>query len=137
MSTPNLDATGHWWVGALAQCNLELEYQKGHGNMMADLLSQVTTWLDLETVKSILDGVTLGMVHHAKVHDLAMVEGNQCLEQKVCVTPGHPLVEMLVTDWAKAQRGGPDVEHSVGLAEGMEADKSKDTSGRTCLQWRR
>ena len=27
MMTPNLDATGHWWVGALAQFNFELQYQ--------------------------------------------------------------------------------------------------------------
>ena len=26
MSTPNLDAMGHWWVGALAQFNFALEY---------------------------------------------------------------------------------------------------------------
>ena len=59
--------------------------------------------MDLETVKSMLDGITLGMAHHAKVPDLAMVEGDQHMEQEVCVTSGHPLVEMHVTDWAKAQ----------------------------------
>ena len=75
--------------------------------MVADVLSQVTTRLDLETVKSILDGVTLGMVHQAKVHDPTMVEGNQCLEQEVQVTACHPLVEMHVTDWAEAQREDP------------------------------
>ena len=95
---PNSDATGHWWVCALAWFNFELEYQKGCDNTMADVLSQVTTWLDPETVKSILNGVTLGMAHGAKVHNLAMVEGDQCLEQEVCVTAGHPLVEMHVTD---------------------------------------
>ena len=29
MTTPNLDATGHRWVGALAILNFQLEYQKG------------------------------------------------------------------------------------------------------------
>ena len=29
MTTPNLDATGHQWVGALARFNFQLEYQKG------------------------------------------------------------------------------------------------------------
>ena len=28
MTTPNLDATGHWWAGALAKFNFWLEYQK-------------------------------------------------------------------------------------------------------------
>ena len=32
---------------------------------------------------------------------------------------------------------GPNIEHCIGLAEGTEADKSEDTSGRTCLQGRR
>ena len=58
-------------------------------------------------MKSILYGVALGMAHHANIHDLAMVEGNQCLEQEVHVATGHPLVEMHVTDWAKAQGEDP------------------------------
>ena len=29
MTSPNLDATGHQWVGALAKFNFQLEYQKG------------------------------------------------------------------------------------------------------------
>ena len=55
-------------------------------------------------MKSILDGVALGMAHHAEVHSPVMVEGDQCLEQEVHVTAGCTLVEMHVIDWAKAQR---------------------------------
>ena len=98
MSTPNLDATGHLWVGVLVQFNFELEYQKGHDNTVADILSKVTTLLDLERVKSILNGVTLGMAHWAKVHNPAVVAGDQHLEQEVHVAADHPLVEMYVTD---------------------------------------
>ena len=29
MTTPNLDATGHRWMGALVKFNFQLEYQKG------------------------------------------------------------------------------------------------------------
>ena len=39
MTTPNLDATGHGWVGALAKFNFWLEYQKGQDNTVADALS--------------------------------------------------------------------------------------------------
>ena len=56
MSTPNLDATGHCWVSALAKYNFWLEYQKGQDNAAADALSQVTTHLEPETVQAILDG---------------------------------------------------------------------------------
>ena len=123
MSTPNLDAAGHQWVGALVQFNFKLEYQKGHDNMMTAILSQAATQLNTETVKSILNGITLGMAHHAKVHNLAMVEGDQHLEQEVHVTAGCPWVEMHVTDWAKAQR--EDLMLSTVL-DWQRAQKQKD-----------
>ena len=41
LTTPNLDATRHCWVGALASYEFSLEYQKGLDNMAADALSQV------------------------------------------------------------------------------------------------
>ena len=104
MSTPNPHAMSHWWVGALTQFNFKLEYQKEHDNMVVNILSQVTTQLDSETVKSTLDGFTLGTVHHANALDPAMVEGDQCLEQEVWVTASLPLVEMPVTNWTEAQR---------------------------------
>ena len=104
MLTPNLDAMGHWWVSALAQFNFELEYQKGHDNMVADVLSQVTTQLDLDTVKSILDKVTLETVHWAEVHDPTIVEGDHCLELEIHVAAGCTLVQMHITDWAEAQK---------------------------------
>ena len=56
MTTPNLDATGHQWVGALAKFNFWLEYQKGWDNTMADVLSQITTCLGSEAMQAILDG---------------------------------------------------------------------------------
>ena len=89
MMTHNLDATGHQWVSALAQFNFELEYQKRCGNTVVDELSQVTTQLDPDTVRSILNGVTLGSVHWAEVHDSTVVEHDCHLEQEVCVTAGH------------------------------------------------
>ena len=61
MSTPNLDATGHHWVSALAKYDFWLEYQKGQDNAAADALSWVTTHLPLEAVQAILDGVAVGM----------------------------------------------------------------------------
>ena len=54
------------------------------------------TWTETETE-----------TYWAKVHDLAMVEGDQCLEEEVQVDAGCALVEMHVTDWAEAQRGIP------------------------------
>ena len=42
MMTPNLDVTSHQWVDALSWFNFELEYQRGHDDTVADVLSQVT-----------------------------------------------------------------------------------------------
>ena len=70
----------------------------------------------------------------AKVHDPGIVEGDQCLEQEVHVTAGQPLVEMHVTNWAKAQREDPMLSAVLDWLEGTEADRFEDTSGRTCLQ---
>ena len=107
MTTPNLIATGHWWVRALVQFNFKLEYQKGHDNTVAGVLSWVTTQLDPDTVRSILDRVALWAVHWAEVNDPTIVEGDLSLEWDVHVTTGHMLVQMHVTDWAKAQREDP------------------------------
>ena len=71
---------------------------------MADAVSQVTTQLDPDTVRSILDGVTLGTACQPEVHDPAIVEGDCHLEQEVFVAAGHALVQMHVTDWAEARK---------------------------------
>ena len=60
MTTPNLDATGHQWVSALAKYDFQLEYQKRWDNAVADALSQVTAHLELEAVQAILDGAIVG-----------------------------------------------------------------------------
>ena len=61
MSTPNLDATGHCWVNALAKYDFSLEYQKGRDNAMANTLSHITTCLPAEAVQAVLDGAAVGM----------------------------------------------------------------------------
>ena len=52
MTSPNLDATGHQWVAALANFNMSLEYQKGSNNKVANCLSHMTERLDEDSVKS-------------------------------------------------------------------------------------
>ena len=123
MMTPNLDATGHQWVGALAWFNFELEYQKGCDNTVADVLSQGTAQLDADTVKSLLDSIAVEAVHQAKVHDPTVVEGDHHLEQEVCVTADHALVQMHVTDWTKAQREDPTLG---AVPDWLEAQKKTD-----------
>ena len=82
MTTPNLDATGYWCLGALARFNFQLEYQKGWDNTVADMLSWITTHLNLEAMRSILDEVTLWVTHRAEGYDLVVVEGDWCVEKR-------------------------------------------------------
>ena len=123
MMTPNLNATGHWWVRSLARFNFQLEYQKGCDNTVVDALSGVTTHLDPDMVRSVLDGVTLGAANWVEVHDPTIIKGDHGLEQELCATAGHMLVQMHVTDWAKAQR--EDAVLSVVL-DWLEAQKKID-----------
>ena len=107
MMTPNLYATGHRWVGGLARFDFQLEYQKGWDNMVADALSQITTCLGPKAVKSVLDGVRLGVTHQAESCDPVVIEGDIHLEREMCVAAGQISGELHVTDWAKAQREDP------------------------------
>ena len=134
MMTPNLDATGHQWVGALDRFNFQLEYQKGWDNTVAYVLSQLTTHLNPDMVRSILDRVILGAVHLAEVHDSAVIEGDHSLEQEVHVTAGHTLVQMHITDWAEAQREDPVLGAVLEWLEAQKRTDLKDTIRRACLQ---
>ena len=110
MSTPNLDATGHHWVSALAKYDFWLEYQKGQDNTAADALSWVTTRLPLEAVQSVLDGATIGTSQCAERERSAVIKSEQLLEWEVCVAAGQALVEMHVTNWAEAQKEDPELD---------------------------
>ena len=59
MSSPNLDATGHRWVAALANFNMSLEYQRG-SDKVADCLSRVTERLDKDSVKELMQRAKAG-----------------------------------------------------------------------------
>ena len=83
MTTPNLDATGHSWVGALAKFNFWLEYQKGQDNAVADMPSQITTCLSPEAMQAILDGATIGTSQRAEGEDCTVIEGDQQREKEV------------------------------------------------------
>ena len=77
LSTLNLDATQHCWVESLARFTLSIENQKARDKAVANGLSHVTSKLDKEVVKSILDGVTVWTIGRADAHDVAVAEANE------------------------------------------------------------
>ena len=103
--------------------NFKLEYQKGHDNTVADVLNPVTTQLDSDMVRSVLNRVALGAVHQAEVHDPTIVKCDHHLEQEECVTACHALVQMHVTDWAEAQRENPALS---AILDGLGVQKKTD-----------
>ena len=105
------------------QFNFKLEYQKGFDNTVVDVLSQVTTQLNPDTVRSILNGVALGAVHQAEVHNPTVVESDHCLEQEVHVATGCTLIQIHVTDWAEAQREDPMLS---AVLDWLKAQKKTD-----------
>ena len=109
MNTPNLDATGHQWVGALAKFNFQLEYQKGWDNAVADMLHQITTHLGLEAMQAILDKAAICTSQRAE-EDPTVIECDQQREKEVQVTTGQVLVEMHVTNWAAVQKEDPKLD---------------------------
>ena len=97
-------------MNALAKYDFWLEYQKGWDNATANALSRVTTCLPPEAVQAVLDGAAVGTSQQAEVENPAVIENNQCLEQEVRVATRRILVEMHVTDWAKAQKEDPELD---------------------------
>ena len=103
LTTPNLDATGHRWVGVLASFQFELEYQKGADNGAVDALSQVPINHSWQTVQSLLKGVIVGASDRgeAKANE-GLLEEHERLSQEAQVQVAK-LELMHVVDWEQAQ----------------------------------
>ena len=103
LMTPNLDATGHWWVGTLASFQFELEYQKGANNSTTDVLSQVPIIHSWETIQSLLEGVIVGVADHGEVRvSKELLEEHEYLSWEVRVQ-AVKLAPMHIVDWGEAQ----------------------------------
>ena len=66
LTTPNLDATGHCWVGELTSYEFTLEYQMGSDYAATDALSRVPVRHDKDTVQSLLEGAVTGATEREK-----------------------------------------------------------------------
>ena len=101
--TPNLDATGHQWVSALASFQFELEYQKGADNGTKDALSQVPISHSQETIQSLLEGAIVGMADWGEVRvSKKLLEEHEHLSQEARVQT-EKLAPMHIVDWEEAQ----------------------------------
>ena len=55
LTTPNLDTTGHRWIGMLASFEFDLEYQKEVDNWVADVFSRVPICHNHQTVRTLME----------------------------------------------------------------------------------
>ena len=133
LTTQNLDATGHRWVGMLASFQFMLEYQKGADNGVADALSHVPICNNQEMVQSLLEGAFVGAVdrgeaeaseeplcEHEHLGNEACVQATKMeaeaseellcehehLGNEACVQ-ATKMVLMHIMDWGEAQEADP------------------------------
>ena len=120
LMTPNLDATGHQWIGTLASFQFKLEYQKDADNGAADTLSRVPISHSWQTVQSLLEGAIVGASDRgeAKANE-GLLEEHERLSWEARVQ-AVKLELMHIVDWEQTQ------EVDVALAT------SGFTSGRAC-----
>ena len=135
LTTPNLDATGHRWVGTLASFQFEIKYQKGANNGAVDALSRVPISHSWQTVQSLLEGAIIGAADRgeAKANE-GLLEEHEHLSQEARVQVAK-LEPMHIVDWEQAQE--TDVALAgchkwLHLRKGMLPPR-QDTLLRECL----
>ena len=135
MTTPNLDATWHHWVESLARFTFSMEYQKGWDNAAIDALSWVTSRLDAETVKSILDRVTLGLTGRADAHDPVVAENDEEIHKQVqeaviqARAAAHMYVNLHLTDWVATQWEDPVLKAAINWISNQKVQNLKHLWG--------
>ena len=99
LTTPNLNATGHRWVGALASFEFTLEYQKRADNGAADALSQIPIHHNYKTVRLLLEGTIVDPTDWSKAEaSKELLCEHVHLENEACIQAAK-LAPMHVVDW--------------------------------------
>ena len=119
MTTPNLDATGHRWVAAMAGYDMTIEYLKGTDNKVADMMSRVPERLDPETVTVLLNHAWNSDIPRAETDDPWLMEEHQRINEDV-VLWAHQLVKqdkwfrnLMNRNWVLSQMNDPVLRYVV------------------------
>ena len=135
LTTPNLDATGHHWVVALASFQFELKYQKGANNGAADALSWVPISHSWQTVQSLLEGAIIGAANRGQAEaNEGLLEEHECLSQEARIQAAK-LEPMHIVDWEQAQEADVSLAGCckwLHLRNGMLPPR-RDTLLKECL----
>ena len=103
LTTPNLDAMGHWWVGTLASFQFKFKYQKGTDNGAVDTLSWIPISHSGQTVQSLLEGAIVGASDRGEAEaNEGLLEEHERLSREARVQ-AVKLELMHIVDWEQAQ----------------------------------
>ena len=139
ITTPYLNATQHHLVESLTVFTFSIKYQKGWNNAATDALSQVTLRLDMETVKSILDGVTVGSAGKADAHNPVVAETDEEIHKQVWeavlqARTTYMHVSLHVTDWVAAQWEDPVLKTMINWIPNWKVQDLNTEEGMAILQ---
>ena len=130
MTTPNLDAIGHWWVAALAGYNMTIEYLKGADNRIADILSWVPQRLDPEAVTMLLNHAQTSNIPQAEADNPRVMEEHWKIEEEVILW-AHQMVRqdkhfrnLMNWDWVDAQMQDPVISQVIGWIQQLRMNKN-------------
>ena len=118
MSSPNLDATGHWWVAALSSFNMSLEYIHGLDNKVADCLSHLTERLDKDSVRELMEKAKVGgqsiqveTDNPRIVHEEERLNHGILLQAKALIARKTQFKNIADKHWIKSQKDDPVLQH--------------------------
>ena len=84
--------------------------------MATDALSHVTSKLNADTVKSILDGVTVGTTKRADAHDPVVAQADEEIHkpfQETAILAQAACVDLHVTNWVTTQQEDPTLKAAI------------------------
>ena len=119
MTTPNLDAIGHWWVATLAGYNMRIKYLKGADNKVADILSRVPQRLDPEAVTVLLNYARTSDVPQAEADDPQVMAEHHKIKEEVIlwaqqmVRQGKRFRNLMNWDWVDTQMQDPVISQVI------------------------
>ena len=109
-----------------------IEYQKWCDNVATDALSQVTSKLDAETMKSILDGVTMRIMDRADTHDPVVAKANEEIHepvQEAVILAQAACIDLHVTDWVTIKQEDLILKTMIEWISGQKVQDPKHLLG--------
>ena len=130
MTTPNLDAIGHWWVAALVGYNMTIEYLKAADNKVADILSRVPQQLDPEAITILINHARTSDVPRAEADDPRVMAEHHKVKEKVILQAQQMVKQdkrfrnLMNRDWVDTQMQDQVISQVIGWIRRLKTNKN-------------